>query len=296
MKKFIVTGADGFIGNNIIRALIDKGHFIYAVNRANQNMAESQHIKYVECSNSEIENLKFLIDDEIECFIHAAWQGSAGEDRQNFQLQNQNAVDTVNAYKIADLMKCKKFLSIGTISERVAETIACNKKIKTQNLFYGCAKHSARLTCEIFSRVSNTRLIWAQLANIYGKNNNTGNIISYTINMLSENKPALFSNAEQYYDLLYIEDCIRAIIMLAEGMPEKSLYFIGSGMPRILKKYLEQVGKIMQKSDLIKIGLREDDGIEFKKEWFDTSSIQKEFGFKPLMSFEDSIRISLKRI
>ena len=74
-----------------------------------------------------------------------------------------------------------------------------------------------------------------QFSNIYGPRNNTGNLISYTLDQLLSGKEATFGPAQQPYDFIYSDDLIEAAFRLGTMKTERNAYFIGSGSPRLLK-------------------------------------------------------------
>ena len=97
MKKAIVTGANGFVGNNVCKALCNCGVKVYAVIKdTNENISNIEHLNNLEivyCELADIESLYNKIPDrDIDVFYHFAWVGSAGELRCNEEIQLQNAL------------------------------------------------------------------------------------------------------------------------------------------------------------------------------------------------------------
>ena len=115
---------------------------------------------------------------------------------------------------------------------------------------------------ETFCKYIGLDFVWMQFSNIYGPENKTGNLISYTIGELEKGNEALFGPALQPYDFIFVEDLIEAVLRLGENKTSRNSYFIGSGEPRILKDYLLEIGEQYGKKELIKVGVRQDDGIK----------------------------------
>lgn len=86
---------------------------------------------------------------------------------------------------------------------------------------------------------------------------------------------------------------INAVYRLGENETGADNYFIGSGSPKILKDYLYQIGTICGKSELIKIGLRPDDGIKYSAEMFDNSKLISDIGEYVSVTFEEGIKRTL---
>ena len=62
----------------------------------------------------------------------------------------------------------------------------------------------------------------------------TGNLVSYTLEEILNNREATFGPALQIYDFIYIDDLINAVYRLGENETGADNYFIGSGSPKIL--------------------------------------------------------------
>jgi len=133
-------------------------------------------------------------------------------------------------------------------------------------------------------------MVWAQFANVYGPNDSTGNLISYTISKLNKNELAEFTSGELEFDFVYIDDVIEALILLGDKFTNLNKYFIGSGKPRLLKDFLISVGKIMNKEHLIGLGLKHDSFLKYDLSWFKIDNFKEETGFNPISTFEQNIR------
>ena len=133
-----------------------------------------------------------------------------------------------------------------------------------------------------------------QFSNIYGPQNKTGNLVSYTIGELKKGNEATFGPAQQPYDFIYVEDLIEAIYRLGERTTTHNSYFIGSGQPRILKEYLTEIGEKFGRPYLIKIDVRPDDGIVYRMDMFDTSKTVKDIGDYVTTDFSSGIKYTIE--
>jgi nucleoside-diphosphate-sugar epimerase len=132
-----------------------------------------------------------------------------------------------------------------------------------------------------------------QFSNIYGPNNKTGNLVSYTIGELTKGNGATFGPAKQPYDFIYVDDLIEAVLRLGEKNTSKNCYFIGSGEPRILKEYLLEIGHQYGNEELIKIGVRPDDGIAYTMDMFNTKPLVNDIGNYVSKSFTERIQYTI---
>ena len=70
-------------------------------------------------------------------------------------------------------------------------------------------------------------------------------------------------------------------------------YFLGSGKPRLLKDYLNEIGTISDRPELIKIGERPDDGIEYTLDMFDNKNTVRDIGNYVSGDFEKHIKYTI---
>lgn len=295
MKNVIVTGANGFIGSSLIKKLIDKNINVIAVDISfiNLKLPNSSLITMIETRLDNVDELVNKIPkDEYSAFYHLAWAGVNGPAKADPVIQLKNAEMAVICATAAKQIGCKKFLCAGTIAERATESLKYLEKT-SGGMLYGVAKHCTNLILETYCKNIGLDFIWMQFSNIYGPDNKTGNLISYTIGELKKGSEASFGPAMQPYDFIYIDDLIEAMVRLGEKQTAHNSYFIGSGEPRLLKNYLSEIGKIFGREDLIKIGKRADDGICYNMEMFDTSSLKEAIGEYVTKSFTEGIKYTL---
>lgn len=295
MNKVIVTGASGFIGSSIVKTLLERNVEVIAIDRTFDNVSFStlNNIRKIELDLNDIDKLKKAIPEgKYDAFYHFAWAGVNGPEKANPIAQLKNAEQTISCATVASLLNCKKFLCAGTVAEYATNSLPSLKKTNG-GMMYGVVKQSTHLILEAFCKNIGLDFIWMQFSNIYGPNNKTGNLISYTIDQLNNNKEATFGPALQPYDFIYIDDLIDAVIKLGECDTKYNTYFIGSGSPRLLKDYLLEIGKLAGKESLIKIGVRDDDGIRYTFDMFDTSRLIEDIGNFVSTSFFEGIQYTI---
>ena len=92
MANIVVTGANGFIGRNLIRRLKALDCRIYAVYRSKERAVfEDGNIITIECPLDMISSMPNLINERIDIFYHFAWEGSTGSLRSDYGVQLNNA-------------------------------------------------------------------------------------------------------------------------------------------------------------------------------------------------------------
>lgn len=294
--KAIVTGANGFVGSNLIKKLVENNINVLAIDIsfANSRLPQSDLIEKFEISIDEIDRI--INNDKYknyDLFYHFAWIGVNGPEKGKIENQLKNIDMTIKCAKVAKELSVKKFLCSGTVAERNVESLS-NLSSTGAGMFYGAAKHATHLMLETYCKNIGLDFVWMQFSNIYGPSNKTGNLISYTLNQLNNNEEATFGPAKQPYDFIFVDDLINAIYLLGINKTNQNYYFIGSGKPMILSEYLIRVGKACNKEHLIKIGVRADDGIKYSFDMFDNKDLINDIGNYISMDFDEAIKYTIE--
>lgn len=294
--KAIVTGANGFIGTELIIKLIANKIPVLAVDITfkNSRLPESRLITKKELSLINVSDFVNSISfGEYELFYNFAWRGVNGSEKASYEVQLNNIILSLRCAEIAKSCGCKKYLCAGTIAERAIESLGDLVKVGN-GMMYGAAKACNHIMLETYCKNLDLNFVWMQISNVYGPTNKTGNLISYTIDQLLRGETATFGPAKQPYDFIYIDDLVEAMYRLGINQNKYSSYFIGSGTPMILSEYLKIIGEIFGRPELVRIGVREDDGVKYSFEMMNTCNLIDDVGDYISGSFEEKIKYTIE--
>ena len=114
MKFAVITGGNGFLGKELVKALLQKGYFVY--NIANQIAEELTDTSYRNIL-SYTENIAEQIEGKIEFFFHLAWGGTSGDKRASLSEQLNNICMSEKYVRLAQELEAKRFIYAGSIME-----------------------------------------------------------------------------------------------------------------------------------------------------------------------------------
>ena len=273
MKKVLISGADGYVGKNLVAALDGKAEIIGID---------------VTPGCVKPEELKSLVGP-YDVFYNLAWVGKGGPQRADYDIQMGNVKMALDFYKQAVRLGCRRYICAGTIGELMVELPEC-AKIRSQNFVYINAKNFLHRVLNAIEEPEKCRVIWARLGNLYGGGNSGGNLVAYTLSKLAANEKAEFGPAEQPYDIIHAHDAANALaeLGLADGVISDEFY-VGSGDVRPLKDFLIEIGRIVGRSELVEIGGRPDDGTRYKAAWFSIKALESETSWRPRVKFGEAI-------
>ena len=295
MKKAIVTGANGFLGRALCRALNNAEVEVVALvrdkTRISKELMELSNVVVLECCATEYKHLGDIISTRnADVCFHLAWSGVSGEYRGNLEVQLDSVRWSCELLKSCSEIGCKRFVFASTIMEfELQEKIKAGKNM-THMDYYACAKNAAHNFFRIIAcscGIHYERLI---ISNVYGPGELSQRLICTSLVKILRGEQCEFTTGEQMYDFVYIDDAIKAIFAVGEcGRPGKS-YYIGSLNPRPLKEFLTELAEVLDKRDAIKLGAISGNGISLNYDSFDLLAVKRDTGVVPEVDFKSGIK------
>ena len=238
-KKVIVTGATGFIGQNLIPHLIKEGYEITAISRTPQQAKVFDWYTKVNFIQKDITQHHEEIDigQNIGLF-HLAWQ-----DLPNYNSPHhyeKNLPSNYNFIKKMILSGIKHILVTGTCFEYGFQSGPISSSAKTHpNNSYAIAKDNLRQHLELLNNDHPFLLQWARLFYMYGRGQNSNSIIPQLDEAIDKNEKKFnMSEGEQLRDYLPIIKVVEQLHKLYEETKSGS-YNICSGQPISIRNLVE---------------------------------------------------------
>lgn len=300
MKKVLIVGANGFLGSRLSIALANKGYRVVALVDKRfpyDKLRNIQNITIIEFILEELELVseKSLLSG-IDTLYHFAWAGVNALTRNESEIQVQNVMFGLKVLEFANRLKIKRVIIPGSAAE-----VSCGKGIITGNEIpapsdmYSSAKVATRYICQTYARLHNIDLMWTLITSIYGPGRNDNNLITYIIQTLLKGEKPSTTGLEQKWDYLYIDDLLRALILLGEKGIGGKVYPIGSGEQKQMCEYVEIIRKLIDPSLPIGIGeipYKNPDQID--NQICDISELYQDTGFKAQYDFQRGINITIQ--
>lgn len=298
MKRIVVTGANGFIGTNLVNCALEKGVEVIALvfPGTKCNFIVSDLLQIVEIDIKEITKLPSLIKKRgFDCFYHFAWMGVYEPDSLNYEIQISNILCTCEATKIAKEIGCKKFIYPSSVMEYdcMRSSSSIDGLVPNKRTSYYGAKMGAYLLSKHLASQIGIEYIEAIISNIYGPTLNPGFITSTLLKFI-KGEHASFSSGEQFYDFVHIRDAALSLYYVgAEGKAFTS-YYIGSNNPRKLKYFIMDMRDCVDPNIQIGLGEINTTVVDMNLNYFDTQKVAKETNYKQTIEFKDGINMTIK--
>ena len=289
VKTAIITGATGFVGVHLVEELQSHNVDVTALCReGSQNMDRLP---------PDVETTYYLDDLPLaDVFYHLAWEGASGIGRGDATLQACNAELTLHSLLAAHRLRCSRFVALGTIYENFAPQIKASATSGSAD-FYILSKEYAHSMANQLAYKVDLEFVWCKICHPIGRFIKPEQMIAFVIsNLLAGTKPS-FGPALIPYDIVAVEDVAHGLYLVGCcDQLTKREYYIGSGSPKPLYRWLEDVRNVLGVDVPISIGEKPDDGLQFDESWFDITPLTMDTGYKPVVDLSDAVNHVVKWI
>lgn len=293
--KAIVTGANGFIGKQLINELLNRNCKIIALDiRFDDTLLNNKNVTCINVLDKEVFELVSLIPaDNYNCFFHLAWAGTSGPNRANYEMQLNNVKLACQYVELCSKIGCKRFLYASSINEmETYEYLQSDDIEPSGGYIYGTGKLAAHLMGETVAKANNIDFIPVIITNIYGVGEKSARMIYTSIVKLIKKEHCSFTEGFQTYDFIYITDAINSIVEVSEKGKPFNRYYIGSGEPKPLREFLLTMRDIVDPKAELGLGDIPFKGIDISYSQFDLKKVEKDTGYKNEISFENGIKMT----
>lgn len=304
INRIVITGPTGVLGMALLKVCIEQQIHVLVITRKdsarNINIPKSEcvQIAYTDASEydyMDVQKLTMSGQQSYDAFIHLAWRGTTGADRNDMDLQTKNIQSTLAAVRLAHRLGCKLFVGAGSQAEygRVEGYLSAATPVFPEN-GYGmaklCAGQMSRVLCDQLSMEH----IWLRVLSIYGPYDGENTMVTSAIRGFIYGEVTSFTAGEQKWDYLYSEDAADIIVRLLQKGCNGKVYCIGSGKYRMLKAYIKEIYQAVHgdtaSDERIGIGKIPYAPKQVMFLCADVSELEKDIGNIVLTSFEEGIR------
>jgi UDP-glucose 4-epimerase len=260
MSKILVTGGAGFIGSNIVDALLTNGYEVVVLDNLSTGFHTNINPKVI-FYNVDIrdeEKVRWIFELEKPDFVnHHAAQIDVRKSTQEPIFDAQcNILGSLNLIIQSVTTGVKKFIYASTGGAIYGEPqylpIDENHPINPISQ-YGISKHTVEHYLYLYSVNYGLRYTVLRYPNVYGPRQNphgeAGVIAIFTQKMLNNQRPTIFGDGSQTRDYTFVSDIVEAnIFALTKG--DNAIYNIGTGIEISVQQIFDSLKAILAKDAL----------------------------------------------
>jgi UDP-N-acetylglucosamine/UDP-N-acetyl-alpha-D-glucosaminouronate 4-epimerase len=298
--KALVTGGGGFIGSNLVRALVARGDDVRVLdnfstgNRAN---LEGLDVEVVEGELRSYERVHNAVRG-VDVVFHLGALGSVPRSVQDPLTSSAvNVEGTLNVLLAARDENVRRvvFSSSSSVYGTRRELPVTEETPPDPISPYGVAKLAAERYCVSFSRVYESfESVVLRYFNVFGPRQSPHSqyaaVIPLFVSAIERGAPiTVFGDGEQSRDFTFVENVVDATIRAAEVLEANGRMFnVSAGKPATVNELSDALGRIMER-DVEKRFAPERPG-DIRNSWADISAAREVLGYEPRVELEEGLR------
>jgi len=309
--RCLVTGGAGFIGSNLVDALLARGDEVTVVDdlstgrMSNLEPGLSNGAELVEMDIRDRDGLVGLASGkQPEAIFHLAAQIDVRKSLADpFLDAGINVGGTANVLEAARASECGRVVSISTggaiYGEGEGQKMPLPESAPIAPMSaYGQSKFAAEGYISLYERLYGLSGISLRLGNVYGPRQDPlgeAGVIAIFCGLLKEGgRPTVFGDGKQTRDYIYVGDVVSAAIAAA-GSDATGAINIGTGKETDVLELIESLKSLSGNESFDPEFAPERTG-EVQRVAIDASRAEQELGWRAEMDLEEGLRVTLDSI
>ena len=303
-RLVLVTGGAGFIGSNLVRALLARGDRVRILDNFStgrrENLAEiAGDVEVVEGDLRSYERVHTAVRG-VEVVFH---QGALGSVPRS--VQDPLTSTAVNVEGTLNVLLAARDEGVGRVVAASSSSVYGDggtlPRVETQapNPIspYAVAKLAAERFCVSFFRVYGLEAVALRYFNVFGPRQDPSSqyaaVVPLFVHAIEEGSPVtIYGDGEQSRDFTYVENVVDANLLAAdaEGAGGHVLN-IAAGGSETVNTLADTIGRLLDRP--VTRSYRPPRAGDVQQSWADVSRAQETIGFEPRVGFEEGLRLTI---
>ncbi|MFV5960801.1 GDP-mannose 4,6-dehydratase [Bacillus sp. AK25] len=308
-KNVFVTGCTGLLGSYLVKELIDQGANVTGLVRdqvPRSNLYQGSQFEKMNVVQGALEDMqtieRALGEYEIDTVFHLAAQAIVGvANRHPVSTFEANILGTWNVLEACRRQPLIKRVIVASSDKAYGdqEQLPYDEDMPLNGKHpYDVSKSCADLISHTYYNTYGLPVCITRCGNLYGGGDlNFNRIIPQTIQLVLEGKaPEIRSDGTFIRDYFYIEDAVKAYLLLAEKMEEKGLAGEAFNFSNEIQlTVLELVDKILKAmSSELKPRILNQGTHEIKHQYLSAEKARKLLDWKPDYSIDEGLEKTIE--
>jgi nucleoside-diphosphate-sugar epimerase len=305
--KVLVTGGAGFIGSNLVRALLERGNQVrvldnFATGRRENLVDIAGDVELVEGDLRSYERVHTAVRG-TEVVFHLGALGSVPR-----SVQDPLTTTAVNVDGTLNVLLAARDEGVARIVSASSSSVYGDggtfPRVETQAPDpispYGVAKLAAERFCVSFHRVYGLEAVALRYFNVFGPrqdpNSQYAAVIPLFVRAVHEGRPVtIHGNGEQSRDFTYVANIVEANILAASapGAAGRVLN-VAAGTSATVNEVADSIGRLLDRPVLREYAPPRPGDVD--RSWADVSLAREVIGFETKTDLEEGLRLTIESL
>lgn len=305
MTRVLVTGGAGFIGSNLVAALLERGDDVRVLDNfstgSRANLAAlGREVEVVEGDLRSYERVHTAVRGS-EVVFHQGALGSVPRSVQDPLTSTAvNVEGTLNVLLAARDEGIRRVVAASSSS--VYGDGGTFPRVETQSPNpispYAVAKLAAERFCVSFARVYGIETVALRYFNVFGPRQDPSSqyaaVVPRFIRAIADGRPVtVHGDGEQSRDFTYVENVVRANLLAADGADAAGRVLnVATGASQTVNALADTVGRLLGLPVEKAHGPAQPGDV--RESWADVSAAREALGYEPAVGFEEGLRRTIE--
>jgi UDP-glucose 4-epimerase len=298
--RALVTGGAGFIGSNLVDALVARGDSVRVIDDLFSGFREHVHPEatFFEASIANEDAVREAVEGVDVVFHQAAHRAVLQS------VEDPIATDAANVHGTIILLKCALDAGVrrlvnassSSVYGGAADVPTPESAPTLPRSPYAATKLAAEHYCRVFAELHDIETVTLRYFNVFGPRQRPDSAYAAVIPLFidalrSGTPPEVHGDGRQSRDFTYVTDVVQANLAAASCDADTcsgGAYNIAGGKPHSLLDLLEALGRILDvRPEPVHTGPRPGD---IRHSCADRSAARRDLGFECEVGFDDGLR------
>ena len=256
-QRALVTGASGFVGSHLTRALRRGGWHVEVLVRPDSNRSRFTADRIHLCESEEFTELNRAVRlSKPDVVFHLASLFLAEhEPTEVGELIRSNITLGANLLEAMYGNNIRRLVNVGTSWQHF------HSETYNPVCLYAATKQAFEAIVDFYVQARDFRVITLKLFDTYGPNDHRGKLMHLLERAVRDNQQVDFSPGEQILDLLHIDDAMEAFLVaavrvLSDGSSSHEIFALSSGTTIQLRDLVALYASLSGRTLPIRLGAR----------------------------------------
>lgn len=300
-RRVLVTGATGFLGTHLARALARAGAIVHGLRRdpSATTRLPCDEIEWHTGDLTDLESLRAAARESAPGVVfNLAAYGTVFGQKDDELAYRVNVEGSWNLWRALEGIDCR-LVHVGTCAEygvasgQVTEDHACRPTV-----FYPATKNASVVLLSTLGRQTGREVVSLRPFGPYGSADDPSRVVPSVIISLLKGEEVAVTGGEQLRDYAHVDDHVQAL-MLAAAAPlarNGAVYNVGGGKVVQLRELIETVARAVSPEAIARVRFgalpyREN---ELWEMCCDIGAARRELGYSPRVPLEEGVRATVE--
>jgi UDP-glucuronate 4-epimerase len=290
--RYLVTGAAGFIGSQLLQTLLERGHDAVgwdAFTNYYDPALKEENARDLPVARVDLAEDALPLDG-FDGVFHLAGQPGVASFGGVFPVYvRQNVLASQRLFEEAVAAGARVVVASSSSVYGDAETYPTPEDVVLRPISpYGITKLACEQLAGAYGSEFGLEFATVRYFTIYGPRQRPDMAFTRMVTYLAEGRPfELYGDGSQSRSFTYVEDAVDATIATMERAPQGAVYNVGGGTEVSMLEAVETLGRIAgRRLELVRRPRREGDAARTAA---DTTRIRTELGWEAVTPFEDGL-------